>query len=97
MHVDDLGRLIPVSKVRGRKKSLTALVDRMEETIGSYRDKNKTFFLSHGDSLEDAQFVADKVKERFGIEQCHIDFVGPTIGTHSGPGTIALFHLGDVR
>ena len=72
LHVDDEGRLINIGKVRGRKKSLIALVDRMEEHIGSYRDKNDVVFISHGDCLQDAQFVAGLVKERFGIETTKI-------------------------
>lgn len=97
LHVDNEGRLIAIGKVRGRKKSLMALVDKMEETIGSYRDKNDVVFISHGDCLEDARFVADKVKERFGINNFYIDMVNPTIGAHSGPGTVALFYFGDQR
>lgn len=97
LHVDDEGRLIAIGKVRGRKKSLNALVDKMAETIGSYRDKNDVVFISHGDCIDDARYVADKVKERFGIEKFHIDMVNPTIGAHSGPGTVALFYYGEKR
>ena len=97
LHVDNEGHLIAVGKVRGRKKSLHSLVDMMEQRIGSYRDKNDCFFISHGDSQEDAEYVRDLVRERFGIESCIINYVGPTIGAHSGPGTIALFFLGDYR
>ena len=97
LHVDDEGRLVAVGKVRGRKKSLNALVDKMAETIGSYRDENDIVFISHGDCLEDARYVADLVKERFGIEKFYIDMVNPTIGAHSGPGTVALFYLGVKR
>lgn len=97
LHVDDEGHLIPLSKVRGRKKSLLALVDSMEKQMGSYRDQNDIVFISHGDCIEDAQFVADQVKERFGIDSFLINYVGSTIGAHSGPGTIALFYLGEYR
>lgn len=97
MHVDNEGHLIPLSKVRGRKKSLLALVDMMEERLGSYRDQNDIIFISHGDAKEDAQFLADHIKERFGMQTFLIDYVGATIGAHSGPGTIALFFLGDHR
>ena len=97
LHVDDEGHLILIDKVRGRKKSLTALVDYMEQKIGSYRDKNDVIFISHGDALADAEFVRDQVKERFGIDNFVINRVGPTIGAHSGPGTIALFFMGDER
>lgn len=97
LHVDDEGHLIALSKVRGRKKSLQALVDSMEKQMGAYKDQNDIVFISHGDSLADAQYVADLVKQRFGIESFLINYVGPTIGAHSGPGTIALFYMGDYR
>ncbi len=97
LHVDNEGRLVLVNKTRGRKKSLTALVDMMETQIGSYRDKNDVIFISHGDCEEDARFVADLIKERLGFENFVIEYIGPTIGAHSGPGTVALFYLGDYR
>ena len=97
LHVDDEGHLIALSKVRGRKKSLQALVDSMEKQMGAYKNQNDIVFISHGDSLADAQYVADLVKQRFGIESFLINYVGPTIGAHSGPGTIALFYMGDYR
>jgi DegV family protein with EDD domain len=97
LHVDNEGHLIPLSKVRGRKKSLISLVDSMEKQMGSYRDQNNIVFISHGDSVEDAKFVAKLIKERFGIESFLINYVGPTIGAHSGPGTIALFYMGEYR
>ncbi len=67
VHVDSEGHLIPINKVRGRKKSLHSLVDYMEQKMGSYREKNDIVFISHGDSLEDANLVAEDIKERFGI------------------------------
>ena len=84
-----------MGKVRGRKQSLIGLVNMMEERIGSYH--NEVFFISHGDCLEDAKFVAAEVQKRFGIQKHLIHFVGPTIGAHSGPGTVALFFLGEKR
>ena len=95
MHVDDQGRLIPVSKARGRKASLTALVDKMAET--AIDPEHQTVFISHGDCLEDARFVADEVRRRLGVKTIHINYVGPVIGNHSGPGTMALFFLGKER
>lgn len=97
MHVDDEGHLIPVSKVRGRKKSLTALVDMMEEKIKGYEQENDTVFISHGDCIDDANFVADQVRKRFGIQDILINYVSPTIGAHSDPGTLALFFIGSKR
>lgn len=97
LHVDDEGHLVMLSKVRGRKKSLIGLVDCMEKQLGNWKDKNDIIFISHGDCPEDAQFVADLIKERFGYENFMIDYIGATIGAHSGPGTVALFYLGDHR
>lgn len=97
LHVDNEGKLVAIGKVRGRKKSLVTLVDNMEKQMGSYKDQNDIVFISHGDCVEDARFVADQVKERFGIESFLINYVGPTIGAHSGPGTIALFFMGEYR
>ena len=97
LHVDDEGKLIPVGKVRGRKKSLLALVDMMEEKLGSYKNSCDTIFISHGDCEQDAQFVVDKVKEKYPIQTVLMNHVGATIGAHSGPGTVALFFVGENR
>ena len=97
LHVDDDGHLVALSKVRGRKKSLHALVDLMEERIGTFREQNHMVMISHGDCIEDAEFVRDEIKKRFGIHNFMINHIGPTIGAHSGPGTVALFFLGDCR
>ncbi len=97
LHVDNDGHLIPLQKVRGRKKSLTALVDSMEKQMGRYRSQNDIVFISHGDCLDDAQILADMIKERLNINAFLINYVGSTIGAHSGPGTIALFYLGEYR
>ena len=96
MHVDDEGRLIPLEKVRGRKKSLNALVDHMEKS--ALRPvSDQTIFITHGDCIEDAEYVAQLVKERFGVKDVVINYVDPVIGAHSGPGTMALFFLADKR
>ena len=95
LHVDDEGHLINISKVRGRKASLKWLVDRMEETVGDW--ENEEFFISHGDCLEDAQYVAEEVSKRFGITKYTIGYVGPVIGAHAGPGVVALFYMGKNR
>ena len=95
LHVDDQGRLIPVSKALGRRASLLALVDRMEET--AVEPGKQTIFISHGDCLEDAEFVAGEIRRRFGTEDIRINYVGPVIGNHSGPGTMALFFVGTER
>ena len=97
MHVDDEGRLIKVGTARGRNASLKALVDHMEET--AIDPSAQTVFISHGDCLEDVNKVVEDVKRRFGIpaERFVINNVGPVIGAHSGPGTVALFFLGSKR
>ena len=97
LHVDDEGKLVAISKARGRKKSLLALVDGMKEKIGSYAGSCHTIFISHGDCEEEARFVEQKVKELYNIDTVIINYVGPVIGAHSGPGTMALFFLGDRR
>lgn len=97
LHVDEEGKLVPIAKVRGRKASVQALVQKMEENIGSFRQQKQTIFISHGDCLEDAKALAQMVKEKFGYDDFLINNVGPTIGSHSGPGTLALFFLGEKR
>lgn len=95
MHVDDEGHLIKVGTARGRGASLKALVDHMAETAED--PGNQVVFISHGGCLEDAQKVAQDVKARFGTKEVVINYVGPVIGAHSGPGTVALFFLGSKR
>lgn len=95
LHVDDAGHLIPLVKVRGRRQSLAKLVDYMEELSKGY--ENDIVFISHGDCEADAQYVAGQVRERLGIQNFIINHVGPTIGAHSGPGTVALFFFGSHR
>ena len=95
LHVDDEGHLIAVSKTRGRKASLLALVDKMAETADD--PAHQTVFISHGDCEEDARFVSDEIRRRFCTEDIRINYVGPVIGNHSGPGTVALFFLGQSR
>ena len=95
LHVDDEGRLISVSKARGRRASLMALVDRMEAT--ALDPAGGTVFISHGDCEGDALLVANEITRRFGNHDIHLNYVGPVIGNHSGPGTVALFFVGSKR
>ena len=95
LHVDDTGHLVSVGKARGRKASLLALVDHMEKTAD--HPEGQTVFISHGDCEADAKFVADEVRRRFGVKDIYINYVGPVIGNHSGPGTLALFFPGGPR
>ena len=95
LHVDDEGHLINIGKVRGRKASLNALVDRMMELADGW--ENPDVFISHGDCIEDARYVADEVRRRLGKVEITIGYVGSVIGSHSGPGTLALFFMGEHR
>ena len=95
MHVDDEGHLVKVGTARGRNASLRALVDHMAET--AIEPAGQTVFISHGDCAGDAEKVAADVKARFGVETVLVNYVGPVIGAHSGPGTVALFFLGRNR
>lgn len=95
LHVDDAGHLINVSKARGRKASLAALVEQMEKT--AIEPAAQTVFISHGDAPEDAELVAQMVRDKMGVQDIHIGYIGPVIGAHSGPGTVALFFLGSKR
>ena len=95
MHVDNEGHLIKIGIARGRKKALQALVDAMEKKFCD--PDSSVAFISHGDCLEDAQYVEKLVRERLGIKYVEINYVGPVIGSHSGPGTLALFFMGSER
>lgn len=95
LHTDDAGHLVSVDKARGRKRVISAMVDRMEKT--AIRPQEQTVFISHGDCEEDAQFLAKLVQERLHPKQIVIQVIGPVIGAHSGPGTLALFFLATER
>ncbi len=95
MHMDNEGRLKLVEKTRGRKRSLDMLVDHMEET--AIEPQNQTVFISHGDCIEDAEYVASEIRRRLGVKDILINYVDPVIGAHSGPGTVALFFFGTER
>ncbi|MDR2036170.1 MAG: DegV family protein [Coriobacteriales bacterium] len=94
LHVDEIGRLVPMDKVRGRRKSLQMLVEKFAQ--GASEPKSKQLVcISHGDCLEDAEFVAAQFSERFGVSDFVINCLDPVIGAHVGPGTIALFFVTD--
>lgn len=96
LHVDNEGALIPMEKVRTRKKSIKALVDHMAQTAFE-PVKDQIIYISHGDCLEDAEYLRDLIKERFGCERFLINYIDPVVGAHSGPGTLALFFEGNPR
>jgi len=95
MHVDNDGKLINMAKARGRDASIKALVERMKQTV--IDPEKQTVYICHGDCYDDAKKLADMVTAEFGITDILIDYVGPVIGAHSGPGTLALFFIGRER
>ena len=96
MHVDDAGRLIPREKVRGRRQSLEALARHMLETIDP-AEGEQTIFISHGDCEGEVQHLIDFIREHIRVKEIKVNYIGPVIGAHSGPGTVALFYLGKTR
>ena len=95
MHVDDNGKLVAIGKVIGRKKSLHALVDRLFELADM--SENDPVFISHGDCIDDVEYVKGLIQERLPKVQIYVNYVGAVIGTHSGCGTLAIFHKGKQR
>lgn len=95
MHMDDGGRLTKLGTARGRKASLAALKDHLKETI--LEPETQTIYISHGDCLEEAQYLADLVTKEVPVKGVVFNHVGPVIGAHTGPGVIALFHIGQHR
>ena len=95
LHVDDEGHLINMTKTRGRRAAIDSLVRKAQELGEGY--DNSTMFISHGDCPEDAAYLAQQLKEKCGVKEVLISYVGAVIGSHSGPGTLALFFLGQHR
>lgn len=95
MHIDDNGKLVPVAKAKGRKKSMKMIVDEMEKS--AIDPQNSPIFISHADCKEEAEHLADLVRTRFDAKDVFVDVIGPVIGTHGGPGTLALFFVGNNR
>ncbi len=95
LHMDDEGHLISMSKERGRRGAISALVKKMKET--AIDPESQTVYICHGDCYDDAKLLADMVTEEFGITDIMIDYTGPVIGAHSGPGTLALFFIAAQR
>ena len=95
LHVDDEGHLINVAKARGRKASLEALAKKVGET--GLPGANDTVFISHGDCIDDVKILETILKEKYGIKNVFTYYVGAVIGSHAGPGTVALFFMGNKR
>jgi len=97
LYLNTDGKLVPLDKVRGRKKSLSTLRDNMIDSMGKYKDSDDVVCIAHGDSLEDAQYLAGLVLEKLPHKKIIINFVSPSIGSHSGPGAIGLCFMGEKR
>lgn len=95
MHVNNEGKLIAKGKAIGRRRAIETMVERMAET--AINPENQVIYISHGDCIEDAEFLADEVKTKLGVKEILIHYIEPVIGCHSGPGTLALFFLGEHR
>lgn len=93
IHVNDEGKLIVIGKERGRKKAMLSLIDRMEEKSKGF--ENNVVMIVHGDAQEDAEFLATEIRERFGIENIIINGIGAVIGSHTGPGVVSIFYMGE--
>ena len=94
MRLDNDGRIAAVEKIRGRRASLNAMVDRMAQAVSP---KDQTVFISHGDAPEAAEYLASEIKRRFGVKKVILNYGGPVIGIHAGPGAIGLFFFGALR
>lgn len=95
LHVDKEGHLIPREKVQGRKKSVRALAEKVKAFI--VNPEGQTIFISHGDCAEEAEALADMIRKETGVTDIRLSFIGPIVGAHSGPGTLAVFFLGQGR
>ena len=82
-------------KVRGRKAAINALASKMGELGGNW--DNSTVFICHADAMEDAQKLAAMVKEKYAVKEAFIGNLGAVIGSHAGPGTLALFFMGNEK
>ena len=95
IHMDDNGKLQVIGKERGRKKSLNKIVDMAVEQSKGW--DNDIIMITHGDCIEDAEYVAKLVREKMGIDNILINNIGTVIGSHTGPGVVAVFCMGDKR
>ena len=95
LKVDDEGRLIPISKVKGRKKSIKTLFEMLQENITA--PEEQVIAISHGDCIEDAEYLKEMILKEYNVKDVIINHVGPVIGAHTGPGVVALFFMGEKR
>lgn len=97
LNLNEEGKLVSASSSRGRKKSLTTICNYMIESMGKYKDEHDVICISHGDAEDDANYLARLVKEALPHKQLVINYVSPSIGSHSGPGAIGLCFMGEKR
>ena len=95
LHVDNEGRLIVQNKVNGRKKSLNAMFDIFQENVVD--PQNQIVAICHGDCLKDAEYLADRIRNEANVKDIIINYCDPVLGAHAGPGTVALFYMGNRR
>lgn len=95
MHMNNEGKLVNVGKVRGRQRSIDELFNKAKQS--AVNPSQQTMFISHGDCEEDAKYLSKRLREELKVVGVIYNFVGPVIGAHSGPGTLALFFVGDKR
>lgn len=95
LHVSVEGKLVPISKARGRKIALNKMVERVVQTI--VNPGNQMIYISHGDCLEEALYCQEQLLKQIDVESVLINTIGPVIGAHSGLGTLAIFYLGNER
>lgn len=95
IHMDNEGKLQVIGKERGRKKSLNKIVDMAVEQSKGW--DNDIIMITHGDCIEDAEYVASLVREKMGIDNILINNIGTVIGSHTGPGVVAVFCMGNKR
>ena len=95
LHVDDNGKLISQAKVNGRKKSLNAIFENFKENVVD--PENQVLAICHGDCLEDAEYLANKIRNEYNVKDIIINYCDPVIAAHAGPGVLALFYLGNER
>ena len=95
IHMDNAGKLQVIGKERGRKRSLNKIVDMAAEQAKGW--DNDIIMITHGDCIEDAEYVARLVREKMGIDNILINNIGTVIGSHTGPGVVAVFCMGSHR
>ena len=95
IHMDNEGKLVVIGKERGRKKSLLTLLDKMEKQMQGY--ENDIVMITHGDCIDDAKYLEEQIRERFGIRNIIINGIGSVIGSHTGAGVVAVFFMGNER